>query len=57
MRDLPDGWYEESMRPLREEAEHWPEWMRRGADDARHQAERRMEKYLPVTPAQNEDVS
>jgi hypothetical protein len=55
MRDLPNDWYEQSMRPLREEAEHWPEWMQRGVDDARHHAERRMAKYLPATAAQNEN--
>lgn len=47
MKELPNDWYEKSMRPLREEAEKWPDWMQRGVVEARHDAERRMEKYQP----------
>lgn len=46
MKDLPNDWYEKSMGPLREEAEKWPEWMLRGVDEARNDAERRMERYV-----------
>ena len=45
MKNLPNDWYESSMRPLREEAKTWPAWMLNGVDDARDQAERRMAKY------------
>jgi hypothetical protein len=47
MRDLPNDWYEKSMRPLREEAKQWPDWMRKGVDEAKDQAALRMAKYLP----------
>jgi hypothetical protein len=45
MKNLPNDWYESSMRALREEAKTWPEWMQNGVEDAREQAERRMAKY------------
>lgn len=50
MKDLPANWYEESMRPLREEEKSWPEWMKRGVEDARDDAAQRMAKYKPETP-------
>ncbi len=49
MKDLPADWYEESMRPLREEEKHWPEWMKKGVEDARENAAERMAKYQPPT--------
>jgi len=46
MKELPNDWYERSMRPLRDEAKTWPDWMRRGVDEARREAERRKAKYI-----------
>ena len=56
MKNLPDDWYESSMRPLREEAKTWPEWMQKGVHEARGQAERRMADYrLPPGSDTDED--
>jgi hypothetical protein len=45
MKNLPNDWYESSMRPLREEAKTWPEWMKEGVREARDRSERRSAKY------------
>ena len=52
MKDLPNDWYERSMAPLREEAKTWPDWMRKGVDEARDRAERRMAEYRAQTPSE-----
>jgi hypothetical protein len=43
MKDLPADWYEQSMRPLREEEPQWPAWMRNGVAAAREEADRKLE--------------
>ncbi len=45
MKNLPDDWYERSMGPIREAAKSWPDWMRKGVDEAREHSERRIAEY------------
>ena len=45
MKNLPDDWYERSMRPIREAAKTWPDWMRKGVDEAREHSQRRIAEY------------
>ena len=45
MKNLPDDWYESTMRPIREAAKTWPDWMRKGVDEAREHSQRRIAEY------------
>ncbi len=40
MKNLPDDWYERSMRPIIEESKTWPDWMWKGVEDVRARSER-----------------
>jgi hypothetical protein len=43
MKNLPEDWYERSMRPILEEAKTWPDWMWKGVEEARKRSERQIE--------------
>jgi len=45
MSDLPKNWLEESIRNLNDDRKTWPEWMKRGVQEATDHAEERLRKY------------